>query len=98
MIRTELTYNCLTIYDGGKVHKRAMGKILRAVRKNAEPGATIVFERSLFSLKKEWICHRFLYMIGYQRERTLDVDLDNPCDHPEWLYMLCGCLVWILVW
>lgn len=68
----------------------------RIQAENTKP--TTVFERSLFSLKMEWICHNFLHGIGYARERTKDVDLDNPADHPEWMYIVCGLLVWIFVW
>ncbi len=75
-----------------------MRKELKQVKENAQPGETIVFERSMFSLKMEWICHNFLYCIGYKREQTKDPDLNNPCDRPEWQYMVCGILVWIFVW
>ena len=59
---------------------------------------TVVFEnRSRFSLKMEWAVHNFLYKIHYKREQTKDVDLDDPCDHPEWIYEILGCLVWIFI-
>ena len=80
------------------MHKWQMRRQLKLVRDFAEPGETIVFERSIFSLKMEWICHKFLYRVGYERERTKDADLDNPCDRPEWQYIICGLLVWVFVW
>ena len=95
------TYNvagrCVTIYDSYQVRKWNMREVLRRIKKDNQE-QTNVFERSLFSLKMEWICHKFLYGIGDQRERTRDVDLDNPCDRPEWQYIVCGLLVWIFVW
>ena len=73
-----------------------MRKVLKEIR--AENGWSEVWERTLFSLKMEWICHNFLYLVGYERERTKDVDLDNPCDQPEIIYIICGILVWLFVW
>ena len=92
-----ISRNNLHIIESWRVHKWQMRRVLQAIKANA-PGATIVFRRSMFSLKMEWICHKFLYGIGYQRERTGDTDLDNPCDRPEWQYIICGLLVWIFVW
>ena len=88
----------VTIFDSYKVRKWNMRPILKKIKQNTMPGETNVFDRSIFSLKMEWICHNFLYNIGYKREQTKDVDLDKPADHPEWLYILCGLLVWIFVW
>lgn len=85
------------IYDSYKVRKWNMRPVLKRI-KTENKTETTVFQRSLFSLKMEWICHNFLYNVGYERKRTKDVDLDNPADHPEWLYILCGILVWIFVW
>ena len=93
-----LTYNNLHIVDGYKTRKWNMRRELKRIRENAQPGQTIVFKRSIFSLKMEWLCHNFLYFIGYKRSQTKDPDLDNPCDRPEWEYIVCGLLVWIFVW
>jgi len=98
MIEYELTRNNLHIPDSYRVRKWNMKKTLRTIKESAKPGQTIVFRRSFFSLKMEWICHNFLYGIGYKRDRTKDTDLDNPCDRPEWQYIVCGLLVWIFVW
>ena len=35
------------------------------------------WNRSIESMRLEWAFHNLLYDIGYQRERTKDVDLDN---------------------
>lgn len=97
-LKYDLSANNLRIWESWKVHKCKMRKELKAIRDAAEPGETTVFERSFFSLKMEWIAHNFLYKIGYKRDQTGDVDLDNPCDRPEWLYIICGLLTWIFVW
>lgn len=57
----------------------------------------VMQNRTRFSLKMEWACHNFLYRIGYKRDQTRDVDLDYPCDRPEWLYIVCGILCWIFI-
>lgn len=104
-----LTQNNLHICDSYKVRRWKMRRELRNIKKQAQPGQTIVFERSLFSLKMEWLCHNTLYLLGIQRDRTKDADLDNPCDRPEWQYIACGlgvtaveigvmaALVWIIL-
>lgn len=85
------------IYDAYKVRKWNMCEVLRRIERDPDT-QTLVFFRSRFSLKMEWICHNFLYRIGYKRPQTKDADLDYPADHPEWLYCICGLLVWIFVW
>ena len=94
MIDYSITRHNLHIPDSYKVCRFKMRSILKEIReknrklpKNLQ---SLVFDRSLFSLKMEWIAHNALYLIGYQRERTKDVDLDNPCDRPEWQYKLAG--------
>ena len=89
--------DCLTIYNSYRVPKCAMRKVLKQIQRDNKSD-TKVFERSFFSMKMEWICHNFLYAIGIEPDRTRDVDLDNPTDRPEWQYIVCGLLVWILVW
>lgn len=89
--------SCLTIYDSYKVRKWNMRTVLTRI-KEENTLSTTVFQRSIFSMKMEWICHNFLYEIGYKRDHTKDVDLDNPADHPEWQYIICGFLVWLFVW
>jgi hypothetical protein len=94
----ELTVNNLHIVNSYRVRKWNMRKELQRIKDDAGPGQTRVFWRSIFSLKMEWICHNFLYNVGYQRERTRDSDLDYPCDRPEWQYIVCALLVWLFVW
>lgn len=61
---------------------------------NHHSGNEVLNHRSRFSLKMEWAVHNFLYNIGYNRKQTESVDLDYPCDKPEWVYKLFGVLVW----
>ena len=35
------------------------------------------WDRSLKSMRVEWICHNILYNLNYKRNRTEDVDLNN---------------------
>ncbi len=95
-----ITLHNLHIDNSYKVRKWKMREYLESVKKYAERHGveTVVFERSFFSLKMGWIAHNFLYEIGFKRERTKDCDLDNPCDRPEWVYVVCGILVWLFVW
>lgn len=94
MIDYSISRHNLHIPDSYKVCRFKMRSILKEIReknrklpKNLQ---SLVFDRSLFSLKMEWIAHNALYFIGYKRDHTKDVDLDNPCDRPEWQYKLAG--------
>lgn len=100
MINYTLDKTNLKILDSYKIRKCKIRKILSEIKKKVEDEGidTDVFKRTIFSLKMEMICHNFLYNVGYERDRTKDTDLDNPSDHPEWLYIICGLLVWIFVW
>ena len=94
----KLTEHCLTIHNSFDYPKCAMRGFLAEVRATPEGQESAVFTRTLFSLKMEWICHNFLYAIGYKRDETRSVDLDCPCDRPEWQYIVCGLLCWVFVW
>ena len=65
---------------------------LKAIRERFPD--SLVWKRSMESLKREWATHNALYCLGYERERTKDVDLDIPSDHPEWMYKVIGTIVW----
>lgn len=88
--------SALTLYDSYAVSKKDFQKTLDDIRK-IEGGDKKIFERTDKSLKREWACHNFAYMLGYERDRTKDCDLDNPCDRPEWIYKLVGFFVWIFI-
>ena len=82
----------LTLYDSYTVPKKEFQGTLDEIKK--EHGNMPIFQRSDKSLKREWAVHNFLYMVGYEVERTKDCDLDLPCDKPEWVYIVIGFLVW----
>ena len=85
----------LTIYNSYAYPKSKFQPELNKIK--ALHGSQPIFERTDCSLKAEWAVHSFCYMVGYKRERTRDCDFDNPCDKPEWLYIILGCLVWIFL-
>lgn len=82
------------------VRKKDMEECLKFIEKNTwrdtelsfvgDMFDTAVFLRSIKSLKAEWVVHNALYNLGIQRERTKDVDLDYPCDKPEWVYKVAS--------
>ena len=92
MVDYTISETNLHLIDSHNVSKFVFGKTLRTIRKDHPESK--VWDRCIFSLCMEWTCHNFLYMIGYERERTGSADLDNPCDHPEWIYILGGLIVW----
>lgn len=86
------------IEDSYKIGGFSFCKCLKEIRDNSI-GETIVFERrSLFSLAMEWTVHNVLYKFHIKRAQTKDVDLNVPCDHPEWMYITLGLLSWIFLW
>lgn len=87
-----ITDTNLHIEDSHTISKFRFCKVLKGIR--SDNPQSHIWDRTLFSLYMEWTCHNFLYMIGYERERTGSVDLDNPCDHPEWMYIIGGIIVW----
>lgn len=89
-----ITENNLHIEDSYKVRKKEMYVALTAIY--LENPNSNVWRRTDSSLRLEWICHNFLYSLGLWRSHTKDVDLNADCKI-EWLYKVCGCLVWIFV-
>lgn len=99
-MKNEITYNVspddIQILDSWRVRKWSMRRVLREIRRATE-GRTLVFRRSLFSLKMEWICHNAGFFAGIRPDETKDVDLNYPCKN-EWLYIIGGIVLWIFVW
>ena len=95
MIEYTIDEHNLHIPQSYLIKKVRFGEILREI-KEANPNSN-VWKRKMFSLKMEWTVHNFLYHLGYKKAQTGDVDLDNPCDRPEWLYCTLGILMWIFV-
>lgn len=92
MIDYTIADDNLHLVDSHKVSKFVFGKTLRKIRKD-NPNSD-VWKRCICSLCLEWTVHNFLYMVGYQRERTGSADLDYPCDRPEWQYIVAGLIMW----
>ena len=93
MTKAEVTPNNIHIIDSYAVPKKRFGRELSRIHL-AHPDCN-VFQRSTLSLEHEWATHNFCYLIGFQRERTKDVDLNVPMKwYIEWLYFIVGALVW----
>lgn len=89
-----ITDTNLHIRESHSVGKFQMMQVLRQAKQSMPQSS--VWKRCMASLYLEWICHNFLYMIRYKRSRTRDCDLDNPCDHPEWMYVVGGIAAWLV--
>lgn len=93
-----LTDDDLQILDSYKYGKSEFEPFLRKVYQNDEERENrAVWKRDFKSMIYEWAVHNFLYSIHFKRSRTRDVDINYPCDMPEWLYKFIGCLVWIFI-
>lgn len=97
-----MNYN-VTLYnvhvdDSYKIRNFGICKALKEIREKENQNTLVFDDRSIFSLAMEWAVHNVLYRFGYKRAQTKDVDLDTPCDKPEWLYEVLGLLCWIFFW
>lgn len=90
-----ITKDNLHIEDSYKVRKKEMGVILEHIKMTATT-PSLVWNRTMFSLRMEWAVHNALYALGLFRSRTKDVDLNFP-NKWEWLYKIVGCLVWLFI-
>ena len=69
--------NNIKIKDSFKVSKKDFKTILNELRYKYTSN-NVLLNRKNCSMKLEWATHNFLYLIGYKRERTKDVDLNYP--------------------
>ena len=76
-----------------KVKKADFERELLAMRE-AHP-ESLVWNRSIKSLKREWAAHNAFHALGVFRTNTADVDLDWP---QKWFfrvgYAVAGAIVW----
>lgn len=76
-----------------KVHKADFERELLAIRERHPE--SLVWNRSIRSLKQEWAAHNALHALGIFRERTAHMDLNWP---QKWIfragYALIGAVVW----
>ena len=94
-MKYEITTNNLHIEDSYQVSKKDMLSTLTYI-KAFHPDSR-VWERTMRSLRAEWIVHNALYRLHLYRTRTKDVDLDQPCDRPEWVYILLSVLLGLII-
>ena len=76
-----------------KVKKEAFERELAKIRE--EHPESLVWRRSVGSLKREWAAHNALHALGIFRSRTGDVDLNWP--QPWYIrlgYAILGTLAW----
>ena len=76
-----------------EVRKADFERELLAMRE-AHP-ESLVWNRSIKSLKREWAAHNAFHALGVFRKKTADVDLDWP---QKWFfrvgYAVAGAIVW----
>lgn len=87
--------NNIHIDESHKESKRYFAPALVWI-KEQHPGLN-VWNRSMKSLQREWATHNLLYAIDFRRDQTGSVDLDYPCDKPEWVYNVLGFIAWLFI-
>lgn len=85
-----VTSNNIHIKDSYDIKKRSeMKEILYAIQYK-KPDCN-VFKRSYNSMISEWKTHNRLYRLGYKKDRTGSVDLNNPLKwYVELAYKILG--------
>ena len=86
--------NCLQIIDSYLYSKHDMIPSLNLV-KERYPNYNI-WQRSMRSLRAEWIVHNACYRLHILRSHTADVDLNYP-NRIEWLYRLLAPLASVII-
>lgn len=85
----------VTIKDSYKLTKAEIEKAIRWADLCKKDPTSILFYRSIFSLKMEWATHKALYLLGIQKQRTGTVDLDAP---QPLTYRIAYTLIGLFVW
>lgn len=75
------------------VPKKNFVRELMAIR--AEHPESLVWNRSIRSLVREWATHNAFYALGIFRSRTAHMDLNWP---QRWLFRLGYAIIGVLVW
>lgn len=86
--------NNLQIRDSYLYSKRDMVSSLNII-KERYPHSDI-WQRSMSSLRAEWIVHNACYRLHILRSHTADVDLNYP-NRIEWLYRLLAPLASLII-
>ena len=89
----EVSPNNIQLKSSFEVSKEDFERELLAIR--AQHPDSLVWNRSLRSLKREWAAHNAFHALGLIRKQTADTDLNWP---QHWLirlgYLLAGTLAW----
>ena len=94
---TVTQYN-IHVNDSYKIRRCKIFSSLNEIEKEHGNETFVFDDRSHFSLGMERTVHNVLYRFGYKRAQTKDVDMDDPCDKPEWVYEIFGVLCWLFLW
>ena len=86
--------NSLQISDSCRYSKHDMISSLSLI-KERYPHSDI-WQRSMSSLRAEWIVHNACYRLHILRSHTADVDLNYP-NRVEWLYRLLAPLASLII-
>lgn len=77
----------IKIYDSHKIQEtKLMMEILKEIKKYEENNPS-KWNRSLESMRNEWMYHNLSYYLNYEVERTRDVDLNNA-DEQKYLRII----------
>lgn len=85
--------NNLHVKSSFTISKKDFERELMAIR--AEHPDSLVWNRSIRSLVREWATHNAFYALGIFRSRTAHMDLNWP---QGWLFRLGYVIIGALVW
>ena len=86
--------NCLQISDSYLYSKHDMIPSLNLIKERYPLYA--IWQRSMRSLRAEWIVHNACYRLHILRSHTADVDLNYP-NRIEWLYRLLAPIASLII-
>lgn len=86
--------NCLQISDSYLYSKHDMIPSLNLIKERYP--LYDIWQRSMSSLRAEWIVHNACYRLHILRSHTADVDLNYP-NRVEWLYRLLAPLASLII-
>ena len=96
MVEYTITENNLHIVDSAYIGKDDFWKELAEIW--IEHTTNPVFERTIYSLLREWATHNFLYNLHIFRSHTKDVDLNAKQKWYEVIgYGIVGRIAWIFI-
>lgn len=95
MVAYTISTNDLQIKDSYLVSKHDFETELLWVKNDEEGNAdSLVWNRSIASMRREWATHNAFYCLGILRSHTKDVDLNYP---QKWYEKIGYCVVGRLV-